>query len=477
MSKILLDRSYRLGDNRRGSGIGVSFPRAGNMSQSGRLADLHLFGQLGIKLGSDFYESYLKDIAAARTGDEAAGLRLQYFEKVFESELVFGFKQRRAFEAEEKASLSPLGSRSIGAGNRIKVEEPEEYRTPYIRDLGRILHSDKICLLSGKTQVWPFPEYNPLVHNRLYHVLKVAQLGESIGRALGLNVDLIWAIGLAHDVGHTPFGHTGEAALNEISMRVLGKEFKHNRNGLRVMMELAKNGQGLNLTLEVLDGILHHWGESDEYQLKPRQDERYDRYLRALRSNGATASLSAEEIIGLLDPSIDMEQPLTYEGCVVRLVDKIAYAPDDLRDAEKTGLFTESGLSEAEKNTLKNIKAVLGETKGDMFETMLKDVIRTSHERGDVIAMSDEVGRAMIELKRFIYRNICKSDPRAEADRRIPLIFQIVYDHLNQEAKLGPQEAIDKIAAMTDSEVENYFKDITSVRRAMQKGFSSFFVR
>ena len=216
---------------------------------------------------------------------------------------------RRVVQLREHALLSPHASRSVLTRGRISPEPLCPYRTVYARDRDRIIHSRYYMLLAGKTQVLSPESLTPLekqrIHNRLFHVMKVAQIARDICRALGLNEDLAEAIALGHDLGHSPFGHEGEGVLSRLSMEHLGIPFKHNRQSLRVVDEIER----LNLTFEVRDGIVRHDGEKK------------DRVIVPFRQSPGNDQLD------------DSEFPTTLEGCVVRLADRIAYLPTDLEDA------------------------------------------------------------------------------------------------------------------------------------------------
>jgi len=376
---------------------------------------------------------------------------------------IFRTLNRQQIEKLERRLMAPAASKSRGAGNRIVPENPDPYRTAYYRDLGRIIHSVAFRNLAGKTQVFPFPK-SPSVHTRAFHSMKVAQLGESIGSALGLNTTLIWAIGLGHDLGHSPFGHAGEVALNTIVQREMGDKyfFKHNVQSLRVVTELEKyfmEQKGLNLTLEVMDGILHHWGEGGEYHLVPRVEVTYQKYLKG-------STITSDEIKQLLDPGKAKQMPLTYEGCVIRLSDRISYLPVDLEDALVHNFIREEKLPTPQRKLLNQVRKVLGVAPRDMYNTLITDTIEASRKEGQ-IAMSDKVGEAMNALQKFNYQNIYLGADRASVDEKIPFIFEKIFEHFTQIDGNSTQAAIDRIASLTDRQAITQFRQVTIPRAVL----------
>lgn len=464
MTKITLNKTYRLGEGYRGKGIGAVIPNGNSGTLTVRLADIHYLGRMGWNLSASQTDTYLADIVAARNNNKEAKERLKALNYIASKFLTDNRKQIEGMESE---LLSPLASKSIGAGIRIHSEEADHYRTPYYRDLGRIIHSVAFRNLAGKTQVFAYPK-SPSIHTRLFHSLKVAQLAESIGSALGLNIDLIWAIGLGHDLGHAPFGHPGEAALNEISLRELKRPFKHNIQSLRVCRELEKyfsepDKKGLNLTLEVLDGILHHYGEGDEYVLFPRQEQSYcdlkNTTIETQPDLFTREEERREKIKKILDHEKAKDPPLTYEACVIRLADRIAYLPVDLEDALTHGFVKEEDLLRKEREQLNGIRAVLGKTPRKMFDVLITNVIEESRRTGK-IAMSERVGEALNDLQKFNYAIIYMNRTKLLFEENIPRMFETLFDYYIDVEGLSSQQAIDKIASMTDLQVD---KEIDSV--------------
>src|SRR5712691_5099467 len=242
----------------------------------------------------------------------------------------------------EERWLSPLAVRSYESRGRAHVEEECRLRTPFQRDRDRIAHSKAFRRLRHKTQVFVDPEGDHF-RTRLTHTLETTGIARSVARALRLNEDLVEAVGLGHDLGHPPFGHAGEQALDELLRERGGDGFRHNEHSLRVVESLERDGRGLNLTQEVRDGILNHTGP---------------------------------------------DEPETLEGKIVRLVDRVAYINHDIDDAIRAGMLSTDELPREQI-------AVLGDTGSRRIDTLVHDLVETSAEAGD-IAQSDEIGGAML---------------------------------------------------------------------------------
>ncbi len=266
--------------------------------------------------------------------------------------------RREDLERREHERLSPDATFADASLGRRAPEEPDPLRTCFQCDRDRILHSKSFRRLAHKTQVFLAPEGDHY-RTRLIHTLEVSQVARSIARPLGLNEDLTEAIALGHDLGHTPFGHVGERALAEAIARYrhdprdAGRAFAHNEQSARIVELLERDGRGLNLSREVVDGIRHHTGA---------------------------------------------RRPATLEGRVVALSDRIAYVCHDIDDAERAGLLAESDLPAGPRS-------VLGASSSERIETMVHDVVRESSRRGDV-RMSEGVWNAMMSLRSFLFDNL-----------------------------------------------------------------------
>jgi dGTPase len=324
---------------------------------------------------------------------------------------------REAVEAEEHLRLSPRAAFSDETRGRELEIEPDPLRTDFQRDRDRIIHCKAFRRLSHKTQVFLAPEGDHY-RTRLTHTLEVAQIARSVARTLRLNEDLAEAIALGHDLGHTPFGHIGEDALDD-ALRELDAEypefqddehpFCHNLQSLRVVEALEYEGKGLNLTWEVRDGIARHTGD--------------------VRSH-------------------------TLEGQVAGIADRIAYVNHDIDDAIRGGVLTEEDLPAGPKE-------VLGRHHGTRITTMVQDMVRASTD-SDSIRMSDDVWDAMMELRRFLFDNVyLSSDAKIEEPKAYALVRELFGHYMEhpedmpapappRESDPLPRLVTDYIAGMTD---------------------------
>ena len=294
--------------------------------------------------------------------------------------------------------LSPFATKNSDA---IRINEEEnDFRPSFYRDIDRIINYASFTRYMNKTQVFSFKK-NDNVQTRIVHVLLVSKISRTIGRSLGLNEDLIEAIALAHDIGHTPIGHVGEAILNKISLKELNETFMHNIEGVRNYLFLERNGKGANLTIQVMDGILCHNGEilNNIYRpVKKSKEEFLNNYYDAYQMH-------------LKKVSFD---PMTLEGCIVKLSDVISYSGRDLEDAIRLNMIKREDVPS-------NITKVLGNNNRDIINTLVCDVINNSKGH-NYIKLSDEVYQALKELVRFNYEKI--------------------YNHANTKEKLAFYEEV-----------------------------------
>ncbi len=291
----------------------------------------------------------------------------------------------------------------VSAGRPVP-EPPDGVRNPFQRDRDRIIHAKAFRRLMHKTQVFISPDGDHF-RTRLTHTLEMMQISRTIARSLGLNEDLTEAIALGHDLGHTPFGHTGEEALSRVLVN-LGhgrRGFRHNEHSLRVVDALEKGGQGLNLTHEVRDGILNHTGKG---------------------------------------------YPSTREGEIVRIADRIAYVNHDVDDAIRAEVISWSDLP-------KEPLAVLGEQMSVRIDTLVRDMILTSREREE-IALSEGVYEALMQLRTWLFKNVYYN-PLARESRKagavVAALFEYYLERPEERAKSDPDpvtETIDFVAGMTD---------------------------
>lgn len=324
---------------------------------------------------------------------------------------------RESTEQWEEAYLSPYAAFSKNSKGREREEEACDIRTAYQRDRDRIIHCKAFRRLKHKTQVFLAPEGDHY-RTRLTHTLEVSQIARTIAKSLRMNEDLTEAIALAHDLGHTPFGHSGEAILNKIC----SQGFAHYKQSVRVVEVLEKDGMGLNLTWEVRDGILNH------------------------RTSG---------------------RPSTLEGAIVRLSDKIAYINHDIDDAIRAKMFVEEDLPEC-------YTEILGHSVRERLNNLIHDIIRNSYGKPEII-MSPDMEKAMQGLRTWMFDNVYKSDiPKAEegkAQHLIVMLFNYYMEHpdklaeeyhnLMEEGEESRERAVcDYIAGMSDRFAIDKFEEL-----------------
>lgn len=287
---------------------------------------------------------------------------------------------REQTEKIERETLSKYAMLSQNTKGRARPKELCSIRTEFQRDRDRIIHSKAFRRLKHKTQVFITPEGDHY-RTRLTHTLEVAQIARTIARALRLNEDLTEAMALGHDMGHTPFGHAGEKALNSLC----SEGFFHNKHSIRVIEVLEE----LNLTHEVLDGIEHHTG-------------------------GGSAS--------------------TLEGKILKYADRIAYINHDIDDAMRGGVI-------AQEDIPKEISDVLGRTHGERIDTLVKDIIMSSYEKGDII-QTKSISDAMNELRRFMFENVYINSAAKTEEGKVFGIIEALFNYFNANPEKMPSQQI-----------------------------------
>jgi dGTPase len=307
--------------------------------------------------------------------------------------------------AREASALSPLATRSYPP-RRLRPEPDCGLRTPFQRDRDRIVHSKAFRRLTHKTQVFVSPTGDHY-RTRLTHTLEVTQVSRTVARALRLNEDLVEAIGLGHDLGHPPFGHIGEEALDRCLSERFGSRFLHHEHSLRVVDTLERDGHGLNLTTPVRDGIVSHSGRARE--------------------------------------------PSTLEGKIVRLVDRVAYINHDIDDALRAGVIGPEDLPVGPI-------AILGDTGPRRIDALVHDLVEHSQPAGDIV-QGEPVGGAMAELREFMFERVYLGPQATREHAKIELVVRSLFDrycaHPDEIPESIPdgdlsRRVTDYLAGMTD---------------------------
>ena len=338
---------------------------------------------------------------------------------------------------------------------RLK-DEKEDIRTPFFHDIDKILYTLSYTRYIDKTQVFSHKE-NDHISKRMTHVQMVSKIARTIGRALSLNEDLIEAAALGHDLGHPPFGHTGEAILNKISLELGLGYFNHNIQSVRTLLKIENQGKGSNLCLQTLDAIMCHNGEIElaEYYPVSKDIETFlQEYNLSYQDNNIIKKL----------------RPMTLEGCIVRVSDIIAYIGRDIEDAIRLGIITKDDIPQ-------NIKNILGDNNRDIINTIILDIITNSYQK-PYIKISPNIFTAIKELKKFNYENIYYKANTSEDitqyemmfrklievycyqlqnNKEEETIYQSYLNHMSKEYRQNNSNyriIIDYIAGMTD----DYFK-------------------
>ncbi len=347
----------------------------------------------------------------------------------------------------------------------LKHEE-DDFRPRFFRDADRIIYSLSYTRYIDKTQVFTFTE-NDNISKRITHVQFVSKIARTIGRALELNEDLIEAASLGHDLGHPPFGHCGEKALSELSLKYEGKVFAHNVQSVRTLMDLENNGDGKNISVQVLDAILCHNGELLEetyYPVKKSKDEFLEEY------NKCYDSLDNSKIL----------HPMTLEGCVVRISDIVSYAGKDIEDAIRLGIIKKEDIP-------KSITDILGDNNAEIVNTLVTDIIDNSYNK-PYIKLSKEVFNALNLLIQFNYEHIYHVINAKEEVKYYAVMYEKLFESylkalenkdlandiysvflkdMSNEYISGTSDArkvIDYIAGMTDDYFINRYNEIANIK-------------
>jgi dGTPase len=321
-------------------------------------------------------------------------------------ETVAGEFAARVREQEEQL-LAPAAARSYPA-HRLRAEDDCGLRTPFQRDRDRIVHSKAFRRLTHKTQVFVAPQGDHY-RTRLTHTLEVTTISRTVARALRLNEDLVEAIGLGHDLGHPPFGHIGEEVLDSCLKERFGLDFRHYEHSLRVVDRLERDGAGLNLTMQVRDGIARHSSRAPE--------------------------------------------PQTLEGRIVRVIDRVAYINHDIDDAVRAGLLREADLP-AEPI------AVLGATGSARIDALVHDMVEHSARAGEIV-QGPQAGPAMAELRDFMFERVYLGPAVRAEHRRIARVVRRLFEHYVECPAELPGDAAELDAAGLAQRVTDYLAGMT----------------
>jgi dGTPase len=326
--------------------------------------------------------------------------------------------QREILDTED-LSLSSFATRNSSAWRKVPISHT--FRGPFSRDRDHILYSGSFRRYIGKTQViYNAASFDEQLANRSIHTLQVSQIARSIGKVLKLNMDLIEAIALGHDLGHAPFGHDGERILQEICRQYNLNLFFHNVHSLRVVDCLSDANRGMNLTFQVRDGIISHDGEVNEIAVKPnpnKSEKDIQNYIKVKQKG--------EEVV---------IYPSTLEGCLVRITDSISYIGQDFEDAVRIGLIKKDDLPDGVRKTL-------GDSNSEIINTLVHDVIKQSFGKNE-ISYSEEVARHVFQLKTFNLQHIYENQSLKKERTKIRKAFFFLFDRFVQDIKEKKTDSI-----------------------------------
>lgn len=345
-------------------------------------------------------------------------------------------KVKESLNEREGRFLSPMAAHSKDAIRRFPDERIDTgHRQNYAVDSDRILHSLAYTRYIDKTQVFYLVDNDHITH-RVLHVQLVSKISRAIGRFLGLNEDLIEAIALGHDIGHCPFGHDGERYLSELCEAHGMGPFRHNIQSVRFLDKIERKGRGLNLTLQVLDGILCHDGEIHTQALCPQREKTFQTFDQEIANKAA-------------DPDIPIT-PMTLEGCVVRMADTISYIGRDIEDAIRLNLIKRSQLP-------KPSVARLGDTNGTIVYNLVTDVIKNSFQK-TAVAFSPEVSKALKGFREFNLNEIYLNPKIKPEAGKIGRVFQVLFERYLKDLDQGNDASIiftDYLDGMSDEYKNN----------------------
>ncbi len=340
----------------------------------------------------------------------------------------------------KERQLSPFACKSIDAIQYYNRKE--DIRPAFFHDADKIIHSRCYSRYIDKTQVFYLVENDHITH-RVLHVQLVSKIARTIGRFLNLNEDLIEAIALGHDVGHTPFGHNGEAIVSDFCQQQGVGVFEHNVQSFRLFHEIENKCNGLDLCVQVLDGIICHNGEMISPKYEYDSSKTKQQLLAEYQASQSTKGVSAKM------------KPMTLEGCVVRISDVVAYIGRDIEDAIKLHLIDK-------KDIPRPITSVIGDTNREIINTLILDLINNSFEK-DSLCFSEVVFEALGRLKEWNYKNIYNNPKKIVQDDKIKRMFNCVLD-ANLKA-LNNNDVHFDIVRWVDKEMNHSYRDNTPPAR------------
>ena len=347
---------------------------------------------------------------------------------------------RLALKQRETKILSPIATFSAEGVRRFHDELLEEgYRQPFSIDVDRILHSRAYTRYIDKTQVFYLIHHDHITH-RVLHVQLVSKIARTIGRYLGLNEDLIEAVALGHDIGHTPFGHDGERFLSELCSSSGIGYFLHNVQSVQFLDRVERKGKGWNLCLQTLDGILCHDGEIHNQALKPDRKKTFEtlgKEMTAKKAGPATMLI-----------------PMTLEGCVARMADTISYIGRDIEDAIRLDMIKRSDLP-------KECVDILGDTNGSIVYNLVTDIINNSFQNS-YIAFSPEVSDALKWLKDFNLKRIYMNPKIKTHTATIKKLFEILFEQYFNDIETENRSSVifnGFLKDMSEDYINNHSKE------------------
>lgn len=328
---------------------------------------------------------------------------------------------------------------------RFQKTIDDDIRTPFFRDIDRIVFSLSYTRYMDKTQVFSFTD-NDHISKRMTHVQMVSKIARTIGRALNLNEDLIEAAALGHDLGHVPFGHAGERILSKISLENNEGYFNHNIQSVRDLMYVENDGKGRNITLQVLDAIMCHNGELELQRYEPNRNKTKELFLEEYKKSYENKDFNSTLI------------PMTLEGCVVRISDIISYIGRDVEDAIRLDMIKEEDVPI-------NVRKVLGTTNAQIIDTIIENLLENSIDK-DYLSLDDDIFNAIKELKQFNYEYIYNKANSPERLEFYEKVFRTVFDGMLKDVKEKNKKS-DIFISFLNSQCNEYLENTSDERKVI----------